>query len=335
VVEIFLAHLEKLPKTVTNQKLTKGRRKMRTVWERLYTKLRSELSHSPTLQSRTNTHNEAVMKSRLPKSFALYCLFAAAPGFANSLAIPLKIFPTNIFNNDSVTRRVANAEELRWTVNVGGCSGSMLSTRYLITANHCSPRADSKYTSGGCMVLNCKSDMQAVRVVESFADLDVSIVEVKWLRADTAWKQRYTPQIQMKSEEVTTGRDGGSTTKIFTVGYPVDKRGSAMYAEGYAKAKPGSSLRYNVGIINGNSGGPVWRHDDYTLVSLTNNGPHAFNERGWNNNDPENSNSWNGGPQMDVVYRRSKILPTIFKDGMNPNVSWEGYLLYDPSLPRP
>jgi hypothetical protein len=273
------------------------------------------------------------------RAMALLCLLSTinAPTVAMARGVQsasFKVFPTDIFNNDSSTRRPAKTEELKWTVNVGGCTGHMLSTKYLLTANHCGPSAGSKYTSGGCMVLGCKSDLQAVKVVESNADLDYSIVEVKWLRTDSAWKQRYTPQIQISASEVTTGRDGVAT-KIFTVGFPTDKNPTAMYAEGYAKAKSGNSLRYNVGIINGNSGGAVWRTDDFTLVSMTNNGPHAFGQPGWNNNDPEDANAWNGGSAMDKIYARSTLLKTIFDKGLNRATSWEGYLLYDPSLPRP
>jgi hypothetical protein len=239
------------------------------------------------------------------RAMALLCLLSTIYIPASAMArgvqpASFKVFPTDIFNNDSTTRRPAKTEELKWTVNVGGCSGHMLSTKYLLTANHCSPSAGSKYTSGGCMVLGCKGDLQAVKVVESNAALDYSIVEVKWLRTDSAWKQRYTPQIQIGASEVTTGRDGVQT-KIFTVGFPTDKHPTAMYAEGYAKARSGSSLRYNIGIINGNSGGAVWRSDDYTLVSMTNNGPHAFGQPGWNDNDPEDADALNGGSAMDKI----------------------------------
>lgn len=251
---------------------------------------------------------------------------------SSALAGPLNFVPLDIFRNDNQTRITAAKNDVRWTVNVGGCSGSMLSTKYLLTANHCSPRAGAIYTSGGCLELGCKSDLKAVRVAESSADFDYSIVEVTWDRVDSRWRQRYPPKIQTRADEVMIGKDG-QATELFTVGFPGDKS-AAMHARGYAKDRQGNFLEYNVASINGNSGGAVWTTGDFMLVSQTNHGPHQLGSPGWNNNDPEDSSAWNGGPQMNLVYARSTVLQQIFPNGVNPRVSFEGYLIHD-EVPPP
>ena len=221
-----------------------------------------------------------------------------------ALAKPMNVFPTDIFNNDSTMRVPAPKNDLRWTVSLGGCSGSMLSPKYLLTAYHCNPNVGDSYTSGACLELGCSRDLKVVRIVERYptgSSYDATIVEVTWNRADSRWRQRYTPRIQMEADELTFGRDGEASA-LFTVGFPADKPG-AMLARGYAKGSDGKYLLYNVGSINGNSGGAVWKEDDYTLVSMTNSGPHNFGQPGWNNNNPENPNAWNNGAHMHLVYK--------------------------------
>ncbi len=245
-------------------------------------------------------------------------------------ALSLDLFPTNIFNNDALMRTVATGEELRWTVSLGGCSGSMLSPKYLLTANHCSPRVGSRYTSGACLEMGCRQDLEVVRVVERNATFDSAIVEVVWSRSDTRWRQRYTPRVQRTDSELEFGRDAAAT-ELFTVGFPTDKS-KAMHARGYAKKAAGNFLSYNVPSINGNSGGAVWKKLDNTLVSQTNFGPQAFGEQGWRDRDPEDSTAWNGGPRMNRLYDASPALREVFPEGENRNVSGEGILIWDDAL---
>jgi hypothetical protein len=179
--------------------------------------------------------------------------------------------------------------------------------------------------------LGCRNDLTVVAVKEAWANFDSDIVEISWKREDSRWRQRYSPKIQTKESEITLGRDG-TATELFTVGFPADKKG-VTYAKGYAKRQGTLMLDYNVGSINGNSGGAVWTSDDYMLVSQTNHGIHSLGQRGWNNNDPENPGAWNGGPRMDLLYAKSATLQSIFPNGVNPNVSFEGYLIFDDTLP--
>ncbi len=251
---------------------------------------------------------------------------------SSALAGPLNFVPFDIFRNDSQTRVSAAKNDIRWTVRMGGCTGSMLSTKYLLTANHCSPRVGATYTSGGCLELGCTGDLKVVRIAERNSNFDYNIVEMAWSRVDSRWRQRYTPKVQTREDEVMVGKDG-QATPLFTVGFPTDKN-AAMHATGYAKGRSGDYLQYNVASINGNSGGAIWKSDDFTLVSQTNHGPHQFGAPGWNNNDPENSRAWNGGPRMNLVYHQSAILKEIFPDGKNTRVSFEGYLIHD-EVPPP
>jgi len=63
------------------------------------------------------------------------------------------------------------------------------------------------------------------------------------------------------------------------------------------------------------------------LVSMTNFGPHSYNQQGWNNNNPENANAWNGGAAMHKVYAQSALLKTLFPGGINAAVDENGDLI--------
>ncbi|MBY0370235.1 hypothetical protein K2X33_06080, partial [bacterium] len=146
------------------------------------------------------------------------CLVAAVLlASFHSYADPMRIFPLDIFNNDSEMRGPSAKNDLRWTVFVGGCSGSMLSTKYMLTARHCGVAVGQSFTSGGCMELGCRNDLKAVRIVESSSTYDSTIVEVQWARVDSRWRQRYSPRIQTSADELTLGRDSQATA-LFTVG---------------------------------------------------------------------------------------------------------------------
>ena len=258
-------------------------------------------------------------------AFGLLC--TAQCVFAGAFAI----FPLDIFRNDRETRRVPDGVDIRWTVRLGGCTGSMLSPRYMLSAAHCGVAVGDRTTSGGCLALGCTRDLTVTRIVEHSEIFDSVIAEVSWSRIDSRWKQRYTPRVQITENQIELGRDD-QATRLFTVGFPTDKNG-AMLATGFAKEIRGNGMRYNIGIINGNSGGAVWTWDDYMLVSQTNNGPHNFGQPGWNNNDPENPRAWNGGPAIYKMYAQSKTLKEVYPTGRNYNVSFEGFLIRDDVMP--
>jgi hypothetical protein len=222
-------------------------------------------------------------------------------------------------DNKAERRHKATKEELLWTVYLGGCTGSLLSPKYLITANHCSPQAGTNYTSGSALANGRnQDDMQAVKVVEANAALDYAIVEYQW-KGEAPKDQRMSPSVAVSQSDVVYSSQSGQGDEIFSVGFPTDKFDSwgATYAQGQLKSLENGKLVYNMGIINGNSGGAVWRKKDNMLVSLTNNGSHAFGQEGWNNNDIDDPNAWNWGSAMWEIYGRSKILKEIFPDGKN------------------
>jgi V8-like Glu-specific endopeptidase len=223
----------------------------------------------------------------------------------------------DIYNNDDQMRHNATKEELRWTVRMSGCTASMLTPTRLLTAHHCMPFPDQIYTSGAALGMGGRSDLKVLTIPERSSTLDYAIVEVKWLKSANIAEQRYTPKIMTSISSLSMGLDSAvGTTKLLTVGFPADKK-TAQAARGFAKKSTDQSLYYNVGTINGNSGGAVWRESDMMLVSNTNFGTHSYQQSGWNHNDPENEKVWNGGTRMDVIYAQSPELKKIFVNGVN------------------
>jgi len=231
----------------------------------------------------------------------------------------------DIYENDAQTRRHANPDEIIWTVDFNGCTGSMLSAKYALTASHCSPSSGRKAKSGSALLRAQSADMIVQQVVESSSNHDYAIVEIRWIEGTPPADQKYSPFISTKAEDLKFGKDA-EATKLLTVGFPVDKDFDVTYAEGYAKKYSTNSLYYNIGTINGNSGGPVWRAEDHMLVSLTNFGSHAHGQPGWNHNDPENPNAWNGGTAFYKVFAQSETLRRLFPGGNNMYVDDSGNL---------
>jgi hypothetical protein len=65
------------------------------------------------------------------------------------------------------------------------------------------------------------------------------------------------------------------------------------------------------------------------LISQTNFGTHAYGQSGWNNNNPENPNAWNGGGRMDVIWKQSATLQRVFPSGKNIYTTDDGQLLVE------
>jgi len=249
--------------------------------------------------------------------------------------------PKDIYQNDAATRHEANADEVVWTVfqqeirgnSIGLCTGSMLTSKYLLTANHCDPSPGSHYQTGAALREHAPADLKVVRVVENSNKFDYAIVEVAWTKGVPTEGQKYSPTISTQAEDLVLGRDDVGTPLV-TVGFPGDKNldyprtgvPRAYYAAGFAKRYTGNTLEYNIGTINGNSGGAVWREGDHQLVSLTNGGHHNYGESGWNHNDPEDPQAWNSGAALYMAYAQSKTLRAIFPDGVNPLVDADGNL---------
>jgi hypothetical protein len=232
----------------------------------------------------------------------------------------------DIYTNDSETRRDATAGETAWTISLGGCSGSAINKKYILTANHCTPEAGDSYKSGPAVAGKKDADIIAVEVAEASASLDYAIVEVRWVSGSPTPGQKYTPKISTAEDDLVLGTDDVAT-KLETVGFPVDRQQKVTHAYGFSKKYRGDNLLYNIGSINGNSGGAVWRTSDKMMVSMTNFGRFAHDQSGWNNNDPENSDAWNGGAAMHAVYAQSALLKTLFPGGINAAADKNGNLV--------
>lgn len=259
--------------------------------------------------------------SRLFTSFALTAVIVTGCGGTETQSQL-----SDIYTNDRETRRDATADETAWTISLGGCSGSAISAKYILTANHCSPAAGASYKSGPAVAGRKPADIRVVRVAERSSSLDYSIVEIRWVSGSPTPGQKYTPKISTAADDLVMGTDAVAT-KLETVGFPIDRQQRVTHAYGFSKRYGGNNLYYNVGSINGNSGGAVWRSSDKMLVSLTNSGPHAYNQPGWNNNNPENANAWNSGAAMYKVYAQSALLKRLFPGGVNAAADEHGDLI--------
>ncbi len=233
----------------------------------------------------------------------------------------------DIFENDQVTRMQANDQQILWSVYIKGCTGSALTPKYIITAQHCMNKVGDRLKSGLAILNGWDNDIEVISVAESNYNYDYAILEVRWDRNEAKQKQKYSPTISRNKSDLTIGRDDVAS-KIFTVGFPADKpKARPSYAYGFSKDYASGDLVYNIGTINGNSGGAVWRSSDYMLVSMTNAGPHQYRQTGWNNNDPEDEDHWNRGVSFASAYQQSNLLQEIFPDGKNPLVDAQGDLV--------
>ena len=232
----------------------------------------------------------------------------------------------------SYRRHPASTLELSWTVSMNGCTGHLIGPRHMMTANHCSPQAGSTYTSGAALAAGRRNDLRVKRVAESDRDLDYAILELEWIGAYPA-TQRFPGSVPVRREDAVTSIEADQGDEVFTVGFPADKSSwGATSSRGQLKGIEDGHIYYNMGIINGNSGGGVWRVRDHMLVSLTNNGPRAFGQPGWDKAEI-NSRSLkdhNHGTAMWEIYRDSSLLKELFPGGKSAS-----YAQYAPGWRRP
>ncbi len=261
-----------------------------------------------------------------PKLLALFLAILMGP---SHLACKPMLPPTslsNIFSIDNSTdprgnqrRHIALRKDAIWTVEIksAGCSGILLSARYMMTAAHCKSEAGEIYRSGLAAVANGPSDIQVTRVVEQNAALDYAILEIKWILPMPS-DQQFPPAVATNRQSLNLSSQVGEGDVIFTVGFPDDKKGiwAATYAEGQAKGLNEKGwLLINVGTINGNSGGGILRKDSLMLVGLVSSGPDNYLDEGWDQNDLNASESWNTAVPLWVIYPTSAILKELFPLG--------------------
>lgn len=231
----------------------------------------------------------------------------------------------DIFRQDQSTdgnerRRPATDKETYWTISMGGCTGHLIAPEIMMTAAHCNPSVNAFYKSGSAIVEKTRADIQVTKVIESNRSLDYAILAIRWT-GERPKSQLFPPSIahNRSSIEIANRSTGKNGDLLFTVGFPTDKSRiwGPTYSQGYPMEEEQNLLRYNIGIINGNSGGGVWRKSDGMLVSLTNGGPNSFGQGRWIGGDAEDSNHWNHGSAMWHIYQASPTIRSIFPEGKN------------------
>jgi hypothetical protein len=169
-------------------------------------------------------------------------------------------------------------------------------------------------------------DLTLESIVEADAGLDYIIAKVRWKDRFPA-DQKLPPTVATTASDFQLGERAEAGDELFAVGFPQDQNGQATYSEGRAKAMDGDKLLYNIGTINGNSGGSVWRKSDKMLVSMTNAGPHQFGDGRWNGgNSKDDRGHWNNGVAMHVVFQKSRVLKVLFPGGKNKSLNDDGSL---------
>lgn len=223
----------------------------------------------------------------------------------------------DIFTNEGETRRPAEDQEFEIALGLNGCAGELIAPNVGLSAAHC--KMTGRLKSGVALRDQLGNDGTIGKTIEigSVQGYDYWIFEIKWTGGSLPAGMRVVPYVQTEKAQVRIG-ENETADKIFTLGFPADlSQGTLIHSWGYGKKVDGQSLVNNISLINGNSGGGIWRADDEMLVSVVSGGPHAFGQSGWKNNDWNDESHWNWGPAMYQVYAKSKTLRDIFPGGKN------------------
>jgi len=251
---------------------------------------------------------------------------------------------TNSAQNGSSRRHPADSNEVLWTIlmtdHLSICTGHLISPDLMMTASHCLPRVGATYTSGFALAHTQRNDLTVTDIVENSSDLDYAILRISWANGYPK-EQNFPPLIATRAADIKRSPQPDQGDALFTVGFPADELPSQggwgpTYSEGQAKELCQSTdsgmtcssslpeatanyLGFNVSLINGNSGGGVWRKSDHMLVSLSNNGPNEFStdKTDWKDGDANDPKHWNDGPGMWAIYAQSATLRDVFPNGRN------------------
>lgn len=255
----------------------------------------------------------------------LFGLFSFGTGLLTSACVPRsKSELKNTFDIDEALDPKGNARrhraselEANWTVAVPGCgSAILLDAAHLLTAEHCKVRVGSLFTSGIRSLNEESPDLRVKKLLESNSELDYVIVEVEWIRSMPS-QQKFPPYIAIKPSEVIIKSDPGEGDFIYAVGFPNDKNNiwPVTYAEGQAKHLYKTTLVFDIGVINGNSGSGILKKDNNMLVGIVLQGSKNFGEEGWDKNDFTDPEQWNWGTTTWDIYAVSPVLKALFPDG--------------------
>jgi hypothetical protein len=155
---------------------------------------------------------------------------------------------------------------------------------------------------------------QVGALIEYSIDLDYAIVRIVWENETELKPQAVKVVTQFLAENTLTYGLDSSASSLVAYGFPIDRAFEPTAAAGFAKIYWGESgvfarsLLFNVGVTNGNSGGPVFLTDSFIMVSLVRSGVRQYGAEGHNGNDPEFAGAWNSGPAMFEICKVSNIL---------------------------
>jgi hypothetical protein len=226
----------------------------------------------------------------------------------------------DLFVDDHVTRTVMTENERHLpVVQVAKSSGILLGESLLLTAQHTTKNWQSYSYQGATMFYGPHNDHYYFKfesIIEEDAALDYAIVRISWKNGVIPPGLQWVKSIVMPGE-IKLGVI--HTMDIFTLGSPWDKIPNPMKSSGSKIViLPDSQIKYpllfNAGVIEGNSGGPIFTADG-KLLGIVTGGPHKLGEPGWEGNDPNKIESWNWGTPIQNIFKISKVLQELFPRG--------------------
>lgn len=215
-------------------------------------------------------------------------------------------------------RHEAGILEINWTIRAPGCSGILLNPDLILTAAHCKLVAGAPIRSGFAVSTGSPNDMVVSKVLEENKRLDYAIASVSWTRPMPS-QQTFPPWVAISPEQIFASQLPNQGDVLFSVGFPDDKskQWNGTYSEGQAKSVEGSRLNFNIGLINGNSGGAVLKKDNLMLTAIAIGGSKKFGDAGWDQANADNPDDWNYGTNLWAIYGASETLRKAFPNGRN------------------
>lgn len=228
----------------------------------------------------------------------------------------------DIFMNERETRRYATFSEHSYALKLNGCAGFLIGPKIGASAAHCYQTGE--ITSGPAMRTGKTPDGKIGRTYElgSYREYDYWVFEIDWNSGQAPEGIEVVPLMQIRKDDLRTG-ENAFADRIYTLGFPADvSHGRLIHSWGYGKTDGTEKdtprwIVNNISLINGNSGGGIFRESDRMLVSVVSGGPHRFGQTGWKENDWNDKTHWNWGPAMYQVYEKSAIFQAVFINGHN------------------
>lgn len=227
---------------------------------------------------------------------------------------------SGVFPDVAHQRRELEGDEKFRLLKLGHCSASALTPNIIITAEHC---IDNK---NGYMEADPTQTFSVVKILEksSHYENDILIAEIKWKAKHAPKDLIVTKKIIISKDEVRAGEDH-EATKLYVLGYPMDRNKEATFSWGYLKGdkfyrgtpvlktKDAVYITFNAPTTHGNSGGPVYT-EDYALIGIVSAGdgaptPAEMESVEYNSQNPK---YFNLAGALYFYYPRSKLLQKLF-----------------------